>query len=103
MALSKLHSTRLSVPVPVGDKPHQPIDLAFPSREFCKKNPTKRSFQARWFKQWKWIHYNEENDHAYCFCCVIAMILDQLSNINNLLYLYIAINQIMCNDKKLAS
>ena len=44
MALSKLHSARLSVPV-VGDKPHQPIDFAFPSREF----------EARWFKQWKWI------------------------------------------------
>ena len=51
-ALSKLHSARLSVPV-LGDEPHQPIHFAFPSREFGKKNPTKRSFQARWFKQWK--------------------------------------------------
>ena len=59
MALSELHSsTILSVPV-VGDKRHHPIDFAFPSGEFGKKNPTKRSFQARWFKQWKWIHYNE--------------------------------------------
>ena len=59
MALSELNSsTILLVPV-VDDKPHHPIDFAFPSREFGKKNPTKRSFQARWFKQWKWIHYNE--------------------------------------------
>ena len=43
MALSKLHSSRLSVPV-VDGKPHHPIDFVFPSREFGKKNPTKRSF-----------------------------------------------------------
>ena len=30
MTLSKLHSARLLVPV-VGDKPHHPIDFAFPS------------------------------------------------------------------------
>ena len=71
MTLSKLHSTRLSVPV-VSDKPHHPIDFAFLSQEFDKKNPTKCSFQVGWFKQWKWIHYNEENDSAYCFYCVKA-------------------------------
>ena len=48
MALSKLHSARLSVPV-VSDKPHHPTDFAFPSQKFGKKNPTKHSFQARWF------------------------------------------------------
>ena len=65
MALSKLHSTRLSVPVHmVSDKPHHPIDFAFPSREFGKKN------QASAFKldglSSTWIHYNEENVSAYC-------------------------------------
>ena len=89
MTLSKLHSTRLSVPV-VSDKPHHPIDFAFPSREFGKKNPTKRSFQARWFKQWKWIHYNEENDSAYCFYCVKAYKENKLNNIPNLEKTYIS-------------
>ena len=63
-ALSKLHSARLSVPV-VGDKPHPPIDFAFPFQKFGKKNPTKHSFQARWFKQWKWIHYNQLELHIH--------------------------------------
>ena len=80
MTLSKLHSAKLLVPV-VGDKPHHPIDFAFPSREFGKKNPTKCSFQARWFKQWKWIHYSEENDSSYYFYCVKAYKENKLNNI----------------------
>jgi len=71
MALSKMCSDSLSVPE-VGDKPHQPVHFTFPSQEFGKKSPTKRSFQAKWFKQWKWLHYNEENDSAYYFYCIKA-------------------------------
>ena len=36
MALSKLHSARLSVPV-VGDKPHHPIDSAFPPENLVRR------------------------------------------------------------------
>lgn len=56
---------------PVGDQPHQPSSFQFPKRYFGK-NKTSRTFQAAWFKQWKWLHYCEENDVAFCFLCVKA-------------------------------
>ena len=89
MALSKLHNARLLFPV-VSDTPYYPIDFAFPSWEYGKKNPTKHSFQASWFKQWKWIHYNKENDSAYCFYCVKAYKENKLNSIPNLEKTYIS-------------
>ena len=88
MALSKLHNARLTFPVFV-DKLHHPIDFALPFWEIGKKNPTKRSFQASWFKQWKWIHCNEENNSVYCFYCVKAYKENKLNNIPNLQKTYI--------------
>ena len=29
-----------------------------------------RSFRPLWFKKFKWLHYDEENDKAYCFVCI---------------------------------
>ncbi len=31
-----------------------------------------RSFQASWFKQWSFLHYDEVKDVAYCHICVTA-------------------------------
>ncbi|XP_065903857.1 zinc finger MYM-type protein 1-like [Dysidea avara] len=50
--------------------PHQPARLSFPKRSFGKKAVALRAFQASWFSMWKWIHYDETNDRAYCFYCV---------------------------------
>lgn len=57
-------STTLPTPV-VGDKPHRPTSFSFPKKEFEKKQVVERSFQASWFKQHTWPHYNESEtlDH----------------------------------------
>ena len=61
-----------SVP-PIGERPHQPISFRFPQREFDQKTVTncKRSFQAKWFSKWPWLHYNEDSD-SVCFHCIKA-------------------------------
>ena len=46
----------------VAEKPHQPRSFSFSKREFGNKCIVKRSFQPRWFDQWPWLDYNEEND-----------------------------------------
>ena len=56
-----------------GDAPHQPLQFRFPKRLFGKTKPVKRAFQSNWFKQWTWIHYNEEKDLAICFLCAKAL------------------------------
>ena len=61
------------LPTPeVGENPHQPSDFNFPKREFGKSTIVKRSFQASWFKQHNWLHYDEERDIAFCHTCMKA-------------------------------
>ena len=55
------------------DLPNQPTDYNFPKREFGKSKITYRSFQGQWFKQWKWLHYDNVRDVAYCHNCVSAV------------------------------
>ena len=57
---------------PIGERPHQPISFRFPQREFGQKTVTKRSFQAKWFSKWPWLHYsyNEDSDSVYCLHCI---------------------------------
>ena len=50
--------------------PHQPTNITFPKRSFGKKVVALCTFQASWFSTWKWIHYDETNDKAFCFYCV---------------------------------
>ena len=38
----------------------------FPKKGYGKQN---RSFQQKWFEQFPWLHYNEENDSVLCFIC----------------------------------
>ena len=56
----------------VADQPNQPSNLKFPKREFGCKTKVKRSFQATWFKRWRWLHYDESNDVAFCYWCIKA-------------------------------
>ena len=48
-----------SVP-PIGEMPHQPMTFRFPQQEFGQKTVIKRSFQAKWFSRWPWLHCNED-------------------------------------------
>ena len=50
----------------IGDSPHQPRKLSFPKREFGKQCIVKHCFQASWFGTWKWLHYDEQSDSAFC-------------------------------------
>ena len=31
-----------------------------------------RSFQSKWFDEYRWLHYNEAQDAAYCYTCKTA-------------------------------
>ena len=54
--------------------PHQPgVEFKFPKRSFGKSTITQRSFQAQWFQQWSFLHYDEHNDVVYCHTCATSM------------------------------
>ncbi len=57
----------------IGEKPHQPYGIYFPGRSFGKTKIVHRSFQNSWYNQWKWLHYDENGDKAYCFVCLKAV------------------------------
>ena len=52
--------------------PNQPKTFKFPQRSFSVKYPVKRSFQASWFANRTWLHYDETNDLAFCHVCLVA-------------------------------
>ena len=56
----------------IRDQANQPLSFTFPKRRFEKKRPVYRSFQSSWFKKWPWIHYDQDNDKAFCFVCIKA-------------------------------
>ena len=51
---------------------HQPSMFKFTQREFGCKMKIKRAFQATWFKKWRWLHYDESKDVAFCHLCLKA-------------------------------
>ena len=62
----------------VGEKPcienidtiNQPsATYAYPKRE---QSGGMRSFQSKWFAEFRWLHYDPETDSALCFTCVQA-------------------------------
>ena len=59
--------------VEVGDKPNQPRLQTFPKRSFGIKSINYRSFQAAWYGKWKWLHYDQSLDKAYCRTCIQAV------------------------------
>ena len=49
-------------------EPFQPINFTFPKKTFDKQN---HSFQANWFTDFPWFHYNEQSDSVVCFICFL--------------------------------
>ena len=77
MSLSK-YSKKVWIPE-VGSKPHQPlVNFKFPYREFGKQKLVKRTFQHSWFAKWKWLHYEEDMDKAFCYNCIQVYKEDKL-------------------------
>ena len=77
MSLSK-YSKKVWI-LDVGSKPHQPlVNFKFPYREFGKQKLVKRAFQHSWFAKWKWLHYEEDMDKAFCYNCIQAYKEDKL-------------------------
>ena len=56
-------------PTDVPEKPHQPKLNKFPLREVGKQ---KRTFNPKWFDQFKFLHYREGSDSVVCHTCAIA-------------------------------
>ena len=75
----------------IGAAPYQPNPFHFPQREFGRPpHVTKRSFQPSWFAKWTWLHYNEEEDVAYCFYCIKAYQQNKLHGVSNMESTYIS-------------
>ena len=89
MSLSKYFQAKLPTPL-LAEKPHQPLSFKFPKHEFGEKSVVKRSFQPQWFSRWKWLHYDEERDLAFCFTCVKAYKENKLHSSTNLETTYIS-------------
>ena len=63
----------MSIPE-IGANPHQPLlKQNFPQRKYGSKNVENRSFQAKWFQNWQWLHYDETRDLAFCHTCITAV------------------------------
>ena len=60
-----------SVP-PIGEIPHQLMTFRFPQRELGQRTVTKRSFQAKWFSRWPWLHYNSDFQQTISYMQAIA-------------------------------
>ena len=61
-------------------KPNQPRHFNFPKRRFGVLKIVSHSFQCQWFNKWKWIHYDEAGDLAFCHVCVTAMKTGKMRN-----------------------
>ena len=87
--MSKSKREKLKTPA-VGEKPHQPLSFEFPKRSFGQKTVVQRTFQPQWFSRWKWLHYVEDSDAAFCFTCVKAYSENKLFSVSSLQSTYIS-------------
>ena len=46
-------------------KPSQPINFKFPSKRYVRQT---HAFQSKWFTEFLWLHYNEQNDSVFYLC-----------------------------------
>ena len=46
---------------------------------FAKLVVVKRSFQRKWFDRMSWLHYDKDQDFAFCFPCVVIIANSVLS------------------------
>ena len=72
-------SVEFSLPE-VDERPNQPMHFKFPKRPFGKTKVVNRSFQNQWFEKWRWLHYDESRDLAFCHTCVVAMKTGKMKN-----------------------
>ena len=70
-SLQMASSSRENLPE-ISSLPHQPTAFSFLKRSFGKKNVSLRSFQASWFRQWPFLHYDEARDVVHCHTCVMG-------------------------------
>ena len=47
---------------------NQPAKFDYSKRSFG--NGPLRSFNKNWYNHFPWLHYNEEEDEAFCFTCM---------------------------------
>ena len=67
----------------VSEKPNQPLDLAFPKRQFGKTKVVNRSFQAQWFQKFRWLHYDQSRNLAFCHTCVSVVKSGKMKSAGN--------------------
>ena len=61
--------------------PHQPGDFKFPVTTFGhNRSAGQRSFQPAWFDRYKWLHYEEKSDSAFCYTCIKAVQNNMISS-----------------------
>ena len=48
-------------------EPFQPANFRFPKKLCGKQN---RAYQSKWFLEFRWLPYNEQNNSVFCFICV---------------------------------
>ena len=46
------------------------------------KTVSHRSFQAAWYDKWRWIHYDQALDKAFCHTCVLAVKQGKIKRFN---------------------
>ena len=52
----------------IGDEPNQPnSSFSFKKRVI---GGTNRNFQHKWFLEFPWLHYSENEDRVFCFYCI---------------------------------
>ena len=59
---------------------HQPLGYYYPKRKFGQTRVVSRSFQAKWYKDWPWLHYVTETDSVLCYTCATAVQQSKLSS-----------------------
>ena len=59
---------------------HQPLGYYYPKRKFGQTRVVSRSFQAKWYKDWPWLHYVTETDSLLCYTCATAVQQRKLSS-----------------------
>ena len=76
---SSSSSTKVQVPI-LADYPNQPKNYNFPKRVFGNEKPVRqRSFQAKWFNNWSWLHCDSARDLVFCHTCVKAVESNKIS------------------------
>jgi len=84
----------------VSEKPNQPLDFAFPKRQFGKTKVVNRSFQAQKFR---WLHYDQSRDLAFCHTCVSAVKSGKMKSAGNVDLAFISRGFCNWKDAKIAA